>query len=134
MSLIKPTITESLFYQFFKLDPTRPMYYNWVYQLSRSIFLNLELNEKVEQMDSLVWEQIELPFKANFTAICTAFYHPRFMMSKKAYTKIGSGYDSVKVTRFEMETRLENIKKWIYDEVIALAGLVRFTRPAEIYG
>jgi len=134
MSLIKPTITESLFYQFFQLQPDRPMYYMFVYQLGRNIFMNLEVHDKVEEMERRVKGLIEIPLKAKYVSLCHAYYSPRIYHSKSAYTKIGSGYNAVKITRYEMEQRFEDFKTWVYDEVIKLAGVVRFTRPAEIYG
>lgn len=134
MSLIKPTITESLFYQFFQLQPDRPMYYNFVYQLGRNIFNNLNMKDKVIEMDRLIKMKLEIPFKAPYISICKAYYSPRIMFSRNAYTKIGSGIDAVKVTRNDMEDRMEMIKTWIYDQVIELSPHIRFTKPAEIYG
>jgi len=134
MSLIKPTITESLFYQFFQLDSTRMDYYKAVVSLGRNIFLNLGLSDQAEELKTLIWQQIEYPFMADFSAVATAYYHPRFMMSKKAYTLIQEGGVYHKVTRFEMERRFEIIKTWISDKVIDLSQHIRFTRPTEIYG
>jgi len=133
MSLIKPTITESLFYQFFQLDSTRPDYYMAVVTLGRSIFLNLGLVDQAKQLKDLMYEEIELPFQSDFSAVCTAFYHPKFMLSKKAYTLIKDGSVSHKITRFEMQRRFERVKGWVFDSVIKLSSDIRFTRPAEIY-
>lgn len=134
MSLIKPTITESLFYQFFKLEADRQLYYLSVYQIARSIFLNLGIPEKVEEMNRMIQDKLEIPLKSDFSSIVSAYYNPRFMYSKRAYTKIGSSIDYVKVTKYEIQRVLEDIKIWIYDEIIRLASFVRFTRPSEIYG
>ncbi len=133
MTLIKPTITESLFYNFFKLDPSRPMFYSNVYQVARNIFLNLGMEEKVTQMDALIWQELEYPFQSNFSSICASFYNHRFMFTQKAYTMIYDGTNYHKVTRFEMERRFEKVKVWVFDEIVELAGVVRFTKPAEIY-
>jgi len=133
MSLIKPTITEALFHQFFHLDSTRMDYYRQLINLGRTIFLNLGLEDKAKELKQLVWKQIEYPFMADFSAICTSFYHPRFMMSKKAYTLIQIDGVHHKVTRFEMERRFEIIKEWITDHVVELSQHIRFTRPSEIY-
>lgn len=131
MSLIKPSFVESLFHTFFNLDPDRPQYYNLVYRLTRSIFLQLGFEDKAIQLERLIKEKIEKPLNAPLFAVLQAYYNLRFMYSKLAYCKIGEGIDAKEVTRYEMTVALESIKDWCYDEVTNLTPHVRFTRHGD---
>jgi len=133
MGIVRPTITEDLFRNFFKLEPDRPMYYLAVYRLARSIFINLNFHDQLEKMQNMIRVNLEVPLKSDFESIVYAFYEPRFIMSKQAYTKVGDEIDYIEVTRYDINRALENIKNWIYDEVISLAQYVRFTRQSDIY-
>jgi len=132
MTLIKPSFIENLLNTFFNLDPDRPKYYNLVFRLGRSIFLQLGFNEKAEKLVEMISEKLEKPFKSPLFAILEAYYNPRFLFSRIAYCKVGEGIDARQVTRYEMTVVLEEIKNWLYDEITALTPYIRFTRTSEI--
>jgi hypothetical protein len=131
MSLIKPSFVESLFHTFFNLDPDRPQYFNLVFRLGRSMFLQLGFENKAEELQKMIEEKIEKPLSAPLFAVLQAYYNPRFMFSRIAYCKVGQGIDAKEVTRYEMTVALEEIKDWVYDEVTNLTPYVRFTRSRD---
>lgn len=131
MSLIKPSFVESLFHTFFNLDPDRPQYFNLVFRLGRSIFLQLGFQDKAEELVQMITNNLEKPLNAPLFAILQAYYNPRFMFSKLAYCYVGEGIDAKEVTRYEMTVALEGIKDWVYDEVTNLTPYVRFTRAGD---
>jgi hypothetical protein len=128
MTLLKPSFVESLFHTFFNLDPTRPQYYALVFQTARTIFLQLDLSDKADELQTLISEKIEMPLQSPIFAILDAYYMPRFYFSKLAYCKVGDGVDAVQVTRLQMTVALEEVKRWCYDEVTAITPYVRFTQ------
>jgi len=132
MSLIRPSFVESLFHTFFRLDPDRPKYYNLVFAIAKRIFLQLGVDDKVEELEKMIYKKIEKPLNAPLFAILEAYYSPRFMFSKLAYCKIGEGIDSKEVTRLEMTKTLEEVKEWCYDEITALTPYIRFTNNTDI--
>ncbi len=134
MSLIKPSFVESQFHTFFRLEPDRMMYYGSVFALARSIFLMLGFNNKADELQLMIEEKIEFPLRSKLFSILQAYYNPRFIFSKLAYCKVGSGVDTEYVTRYQMTGVLEEIKQWTYDEVTNLTPYIRFTRPNEITG
>jgi len=134
MTGIKPSFVESLFYTFFNLDPDRPMFYNHVFRMGRSIFLQLGKKDKILELDNMIKLEIEEVFKSNLYSVLQGYYNPRFMYSMNAYCKIGEGVDTVKVTRYDMTIKFEKIKNWIYDEINLLTQDVRFTKIADIMG
>jgi len=131
MSLIKPSFVESQFYTFFGLEPDRPQYYNLVFRLGRSIFLQLGFESKAIELQNMIGSRIEKPLNSSVFAILDAYYNPRFMFSKVAYCKIGGGVDAKEITRYDMTVVFEEIKDWVYDQVTALTPHVRFTRTGE---
>lgn len=111
----------------------------FVTRLARSIFISLgfdgsneQMEDKVTIMGNLIKEIVEVPLEATFTQIIHAYYNPRFMYSKKAFTYIGEGVDQREVSRYEIMMRLEYIKDWVYDEIIALSPYIRFTKPQQM--
>lgn len=134
MSLVKPSFVEGLFHTFYNLDPDRPRYYNLVFDMARNIFDQCNVDDKRAQLDKMLKEDIEMKFNAPLIAILDAYYNPRFMFSKYAYCKIGSGIDSKVVTRFEMTVMFEKIKVWCFEEVSNLTPYVRFTSRTDIMG
>lgn len=132
MSLIRPSFVENLYHTFFQLEADRPMYYLLVVRLARSIFMSLGYDDLVIEMDALIKEIIEIPLHADFVSIIHAFYNPRFMFSKQAYTKIGDSIDYQEVTRYEIMMRLEYVKDWIYDKIVELSPYIRFTRTQQM--
>jgi len=131
MSLVRPSFVENLYNTLFQLEPDRPMYYLFVVRLARSIFLSLGFEELVEELNDRIRTTIEEPLQSNFVSIIHAFYNPKFMFSKKAYTKVGDSIDYKEVTRYEIMMRLEKVKDWIYDQIIQLSPYIRFTRPTQ---
>jgi len=132
MTLIRPSFVENLYNTFYSLEPDRMMYYLYVVRLSRSIFLSLGFANKVNQMNQIIREEIELPLNCDFVSLIHAFYNPRFLHSKSAYTKIGDHLDYKEVTRYEIMQRLEKVKDWIYDEVTKLTPYIRFTKGSMV--
>jgi hypothetical protein len=137
MSLIRPSPVETQIIFLQQLQQDRPRYYEAVVLTTRNIFMilgfngqNDELPNKVEELNLLIRDVIEIPFEAPFICIVRAYDNPRFYFTKQAYTVIGEGIDAVEVTKFQMEMRLDHIKQWCYDEVMQLAQLVRFTQRA----
>lgn len=134
MTLIRPSFAESLHNTLFQLEGDRPMYYLLVIRVGRSLFLSLGYEDEAKNIDKMVYDWLEKPYNAPFIAIIEAFYNPRFMFSKQAYTKIGDSIDYVKVTRWEMRIRLERIKDYIYDRATMLSREIRFTHQQNIQG
>jgi len=132
MSLIRPTMQENLYQTLYQLEPERMMYYMFVVRIGRSLFMACGYQELVDELDLMIKEIIEKPLNAPFVAIIDAFYNPRFIYSKRAYTKIGDSIDYKQVTRWEIRMRLEYIKDWIYDKATQLSPYIRFTRPSQM--
>lgn len=131
MSYIKPSFVENLFHTFFNLDPDRPQYFNLVFRLARSIFLQLGFENKAMELQQMIHDRLEKPLNSQLFAILQAYYNPRFIFSRLAYCKVGSGIDSKEVTRYDLTVVLEELKDWAYDEVTNLTPFVRFTRTGD---
>lgn len=129
--MIRPSFTENLHNTLFRLEADRPMYYLLVIRVGRSLFLSMGFNDEVDKIDKMIFDTIEEPFKAPFQAIVEAFYNPRFMYTKQAYTRIGNSIDYVEVTRWQMRMRFEKIKDHIYDKATQYSSLIRFTHSSE---
>lgn len=125
--MVRPSFQENLHNTLFNLEADRPMYYLFVVRVGRSFFLSLGHQEVVNKIDRMIFETLEKPFKAPFVAIIEAFYNPRFMYAKHAYTRIGDSIDYVEVTRWDIRMRLEKIKDYIYDQATMVSQMVRFT-------
>lgn len=132
MSLVRPSFVENLYTTFFALEPDRPMYYMYVVRLGRSIFLSLNFQEKAILLDKMIQDKIEIPLQSDFGSVIQAYYNPRFMFSKKAFTKVGDSIDYRYVTRYEISKMLEELKDWVYDEVTEMAEYIRFTRTTQV--
>jgi len=128
--MIRPSFPENLHNTLFNLEADRPMYYLFVVRVGRSLFLSLGFTEEVDQIDKMVFELIEKPYKAPFRSIIDAFYNPKFMYSKYAYTRIGDSVDYIEVTRYDMMLRFEKIKDYIYDKATQYANFIRFTHSS----
>lgn len=135
MSLIRPSPVEYQIQILQSLQPDRPKYYEAVVQITKNIFFmlgfdgsNPEYDNKVEELNSLLREMIEIPFEAPYTCVVMAFDNPRHFGSRKAYTIIGEGLDAQEVSKFHIEMRLNHIKDWCYREVMQLTPYVRFTQ------
>lgn len=133
MTLIKPTIIESLFYQFFRLDPSRPSYYLNTYTVARSIFKNLKFEDKAELIRLYVQKNIEYKYKTDLATLAHVYDNANMSMRRGAYIKIGSGINSQNVGLFEVKRSLEDLKVFIQDEVVEISTEIRFTSPAEIF-
>lgn len=133
MSLIRPSPVENHYITLFQLESDRPQYYLAVVRLAKSIFLSLGYEDKIDEMFKVIKRYIETPLKSDFVSIVNAFDNPRFMFSKRAYTKVGDSIDYKEVTRYEIRQRLEIVKDWIFDEVTRVSHEIRFTRQAQMY-
>lgn len=131
MTFIRPSFVENLYNTLFQLEPDRPMYYLFVVRIARSIFMTLGFEDLVKELENRIKEEIEIPLQSHFVSIIHAYYNPRFMFSKRAYTKIGDSLDYREVTRYEIMMRLESVKDWIYDNVVQLSPYIRFTKPSQ---
>lgn len=134
MSLVKPSFVESMFHNYFMLDPDRPKYYNNVFAQARKIFMQLGFDDKARLLQKKIHEHIEKPFNAPMFAVLDGYYNFRFMYSKKAFCKIGEGVDSKEITRYEMTIAFERIKEWCDDEIINITPYIRFTQRSEFLG
>lgn len=132
MSLIKTTIIESLFYQFFKLDPTRPSYYFNVYNFARSILVNLDFTDNLEVIENLIKEEIEYKYKTDFVTLVHVYDNCISSMNKGAYVRIGSGIESQDVGVYEIKRSLEKIKLHIQDDIIKISREIRFSKQADM--
>jgi len=132
MSFIRPSFVENLYDTLFQLEPDRPYYYLFVVRVARSIFMTLGFEELKDQMEKMIKDEIEIPLQSQFVPIIHAYYSPRFMLSKQAYTKVGDSIDYREVTRYEIMMRLERVKDWIYDQVVQLSPYIRFTKQTQM--
>ena len=130
MTMIRPSFQENLHNTLFNLEADRPMYYLYVVRVGRSLFLSLGYMDEVNKIDRMIFETLEKQLKAPFIAIIEAFYNPRFMYAKQAYTRIGDSVDYVQVTRWDIRMRLEKIKDYIYDRATVVAKEIRFTHSS----
>lgn len=128
MSLLKPSPVEQRINAFFGLEPDRLDYYKNVFTLARVIFIMMGSEDKAVELQKMIQKSLEEPLQAPLFAILQAYYNIRFINSKIAYCKVGSGIDATEFTRYEMTVILEEIKEWCYDEVTNLTQYVRFTR------
>lgn len=96
--------------------------------------MQLGANEQISQLDTRIKTQLEAPLNAKLHSILKAYYNPRFLFSRLAYIRVGQGIDAIEITRYDIETVLEDIKDWVYDEVTNLTPYVRFTRQPEMLG
>ena len=133
MSLIKPTIIESLFYQFFKLDSDRPSFYINLYSVGISIFRNLEKQKEMDLVKFYIKKHIEYKYKTDYTTLAYIFDNANMSFNRGAYIRIGRGLDSKNISILEVKKDLEDVKDLIQTEVVKLSNEVRFTRPADIY-
>jgi hypothetical protein len=132
MQTIKPTFTENLFFSLYNLEPERPMYYLNLYRIAKNIFISCNLEDKLEELNMLIKTEIERPLRTTFQSVNHAYYNPRFLMSKKAYCKIGDAMEYRMVTRYEIMMRLERIKDWIFDQCSLLSQSVRFSAIQQV--
>lgn len=132
MSLIRPSFQETIIKGLFDLESDRPMYYYNVFHLSTMLFNVSGNKELTDQLNHLIRVRLERPLRANIQSVLTAFYNPRFMMMKRAYTKIGGGVYAKEVTRYEMMLAFEEIKDWCFDKVVIISETILFTTPLEI--
>ncbi len=132
MSLIRPSPVENLYITLFQLESDRPRYYINIVRLARSIFISLGHEDKVDILNKVMKMYVETPLKSDYVSIVNAYDNPRFMFSRRAYTKIGDTIDYKEVTRYEIGERLEMVKDWIYDEVTKISSEIRFTRQAQM--
>lgn len=131
MTLIRPSAVENLYTTLFQLEADRPRYYIYVVRLARSIFLLLGFENKIREMEEKIRVYIETPLMAGYVSVVHAYDNPRFAFSRRAYTKVGDSLEYKEVSRYEIETRLEIIKNWIFDEVTQLSPYIRFTRQTQ---
>lgn len=127
MTLLKPSFIETLFHSFFNLESDRLNYFNSVFRVGRSIFIQLGFIDKAEELQQMIYNKLEKPLNAKLFAILQAYYNIKFINSKLAYCKIGDGIDVQEVTRYDLTVILEEIKDWLYDEITQLTHQVRFT-------
>jgi hypothetical protein len=130
----KPTFVENLFHTFFNLQIDRMGYYNAVFQNARNIFMNLGKYELAEQLDEMIRNNIELPYKTKLWQLLKWYYDPKHYFKKRVYFKVGDRIDYVKVTKMEIEQKLEEIKRWCYDELSVMANDVRFSAIMQVQG
>jgi hypothetical protein len=124
--LVRVTPTENLFFSLNNADPSRPYYHKVVYTYGRNIFMMLGKQDLMAQLEFMVKKEIELPMRANFMSVLDAYYLERFMMSKKAYCKVGDLLEPVIVTRYALGRKLQKITQWILDTCAMLSQNVRF--------
>ena len=127
MTLLKPSFIETLFHSFFSLEPDRLNYFNSVFRVGRSIFIQMGFKDKADELQKMIYDELEQPLNAELFAILQAYYNIRFINSKLAYCKVGEGIDVQEVTRYDLTVKLEKIKNWLYDEITTLTHQVRFT-------
>jgi hypothetical protein len=132
MTLVRPSPVENLYTTLFQLEADRPRYYIYVVRLARSLFISLGFENKVNEMNKVINKYLEKPLMSDFISIVHAYDNPRFMYSKRAYTKVGDSLDYKEITRYELENRLEIVKNWIFDEVTKLSPYIRFTRQTQM--
>ncbi len=127
MTLLKPSFIETLFHSFFSLEPDRLNYFNSVFRVGRSIFIQMGFKDKADELQKMIYNELEKPLNAELFAILQAYYNIRFINSKLAYCKVGEGIDVQEITRYDLTVKLEKIKNWLYDEITTLTHQVRFT-------
>ena len=132
MGLIRPSPIENLYHTLFQLESDRQEYYINLVRIARSIFLSLGFNKKAGEMQNIIKNYIEIPLNAEFVSVVNAYDNPKFMYSKKAFTRIGDSIDYKEVTRYEIKKRLEFIKNRIFDEVTKVSPYIRFTRQGQM--
>ena len=132
MSLIKPSIAENLHNTLFSLESDRPKYYTNIVRVAKSLFLSLNQEQKVQEMDLMIKRVIENPIDSDFVSVVNAYDNPRFMHSRKAFTRVGDSIDYKEITRYEIEQRLEKVKNWVFDEVTILAKEIRITSQSQM--
>lgn len=132
MTLLKPSFIETMFHSFFNLESDRLNYFNSLFRLGRSIFIQLGYNDKAQELENMIKYKLEKPLNSPLFAILQAYYNVRFIHSKLAYCKVGDGINTIEITRYEITVILEEIKEWLYDEITQLTHQVRFTNSQNI--
>ena len=123
---------ENLYSTLINLESDRLLYYANVVRVGKNLFIALDFKELVDELDKMIYFTIEKPLQAPFSAIVEAYYNPRFVQSKRAFTRIGSVIDYREVSRMEIGQRLEYIKDFIYDKATQMSSLIRFTKHYEL--
>jgi hypothetical protein len=129
--LVKTTYVELQFRTLYSLDPDRPLYYGQVIRTARDIFIYLNKNELLAELELKI-KKFERKFKTSFKNFEQAYYTQRFYFNKKAWCRIGDSVDYRKVTRYEMFYELELIKDWIYDSISVMSQRVRLSALTDI--
>jgi len=129
MSIItaKATLVENHFHSFYALQSDRLGYYQNVFQGTRNIFMALGEYDKLDELNAMIRNLIELPFQTKLQHIMKWYYTPRNFFRLKVWFKVGDRIDYVKVTKYEVEQRFEQIKLWCYDELSVMANDIRFS-------
>jgi len=132
MSLIKPSPAENLYLTIFKLESDRPKYYVNIVRIAKSLFLCLGYQNKVEELNLMIKRHIETALNSDFVSVVNAYDNPKFMNSRKAFTRVGDSIDYKEITRYEIEQRLETIKDWVFDEVAVVSKDIRMTSQSQM--
>ncbi|NOR85209.1 hypothetical protein GQ473_03760 [archaeon] len=116
---------ESPYHKIISLDENSPQYYPTLFKLSRLI-----LNEKqLSGMDSKI-EVLETVLGASIQAILITLmnfndaraYFKHFVKNDKGFTI------EVKITRFEVMAKLEEIRQYIFNELRVIQEEIRFSK------
>lgn len=141
MTLVRPSTPEQIYHGITQLNRAYPEYYISVYGLARNFFMSLGFDgsqegydNKVQEMDDMIIELIELPYEAQFASVVRAFDKARNIDERRAFTFIGEGVDQREVNIHEILMRLEAVRVWIMDEVTQLSMYVRMTHQTPMVG
>lgn len=116
---------ESPYHKIISLDENSPQYYPALFKLSRLV-LNAKqlelLDSKIEEIERVLGSSIQgvLITLMNFNDARAYFKH--FVKNDKGFTV------EVKITRFEVMGKLENIRQYVFNELRVIQDEIRFSK------
>lgn len=132
MGLVKPTLYEGIVNTLFRLESDRPRYYYNVILLGTRLFNLMDAKEYIQQLNDMIRSEIELPLQTELLPLLDLLDDYRFREKKSAYIKVGDSIDYKEITSYEIKSRLERIKEFVYDKVTELSQEIRFTQSYDI--
>lgn len=116
---------ESPYHRIISLDENSPQYYPTLFKLTRLVLNEKQLvgmDNKIKEIESVLGSSIQgiLITLMNFNDARAYFKH--YVKNKRGFTI------EVKITRFEVMAKLEDIRQYIFNELRVTQKEIRFSK------